>query len=94
MFSTPVRIGFSQDAPNSRTVLELVAGDQPGLLSRVGQVLRAQEVELQNAKIMTVGERAEDVFFITTHAGEPLPADHQDALRRALLIALDDSARP
>ncbi len=93
MFSTPVRIGFSQDAPNSRTVLELVAGDQPGLLSRVGQVLRAQEVELQNAKIMTVGERAEDVFFITTHAGEPLPTDQQDALRRALLIALDDSAR-
>jgi [protein-PII] uridylyltransferase len=93
MFSTPVRIGFSEDVTNSRTVLELVAGDQPGLLSRVGQVLRAQAVELQNAKIMTVGERAEDVFFVTTHAGEPLPAAQQDALRQALLTALDDTAQ-
>ncbi len=93
MFSTPVRISFSDDPANSRTVLELVAGDRPGLLYQVGQVLRSAEVELQNAKIMTVGERAEDVFFITTHAGKPLPAAAQDGLRTALLTALEDPGR-
>ena len=90
MFSTPVRISFSDDLTNSRTVLELVAGDRPGLLSQVGEVLRNQGVELENAKITTVGERAEDVFFITTHSGQPLPDTAQTILRDALLAVLED----
>ena len=90
MFSTPVQISFSDDRGNSRTVLELVAGDRPGLLYQVGQVLKVQDVELRDAKIMTVGERAEDVFFVTTPGGEPLDAAAQDALRTALIAALED----
>ena len=72
MFSTPLRIHFSHDAANQRTVLELVAGDRPGLLSRIGRVFHDLEIDLENAKITTVGERAEDVFFVS-HAGHPLP---------------------
>ena len=94
MFSTPVGISFSNDSANSRTVLELVAGDRPGLLSQVGQVLRTEGVDLQNAKIMTVGERAEDVFFITTQAGQPLAEEAQQALKQALLAALADPGQP
>ena len=42
-----------------------MAGDRPGLLCDVGKVLMQQHIELRKAKIMTVGERAEDVFYVT-----------------------------
>ena len=45
----------------------------------------------RNAKIMTVGERAEDVFFITTHTGQPLPDNQRAQLEQALLAALEDA---
>jgi [protein-PII] uridylyltransferase len=46
-------------------------------------------VELQAAKIMTVGERAEDVFYVTDFDGRPLDAGAADRLRESLTRALD-----
>ena len=46
-------------------VLSIIAGDRPGLLSRIARVLTAYDINLQTAKINTLGERAEDVFLIT-----------------------------
>ena len=66
MFSTAVQVSVSQDPVNNRTVLDLVAADRPGLLLQVGKLFEEQRVALHNAKIATLGERAEDVFFITT----------------------------
>ena len=53
-------------------MLELTAGDRPGLLCEVGQVLMQERIELHAAKIMTVGERAEDVFYVTDFENRPL----------------------
>ena len=50
-------------------MLELVAGDRPGLLCDVGKVLMEERVDLQAAKIMTIGERAEDVFYLARSRG-------------------------
>lgn len=72
MFSTPTLVSFARDAINQRTVMELTAGDRPGLLCRVGHVLQRHQVRVQTAKIMTVGERAEDVFYVTDDRGQPL----------------------
>ena len=72
MFSTPTQVNFSLDNRNNRTILELVAADRPGLLSEVGKVFKAERVAINGAKIMTVGERAEDVFYITGMDGLPL----------------------
>ena len=93
MFTTPTQITFSDDPRNGRTVLEITAGDRPGLLSQIGQALKACGLRLQNAKITTVGERAEDVFFITDAAHHPLdnPAARQ-RLRDALLARIGESA--
>ena len=38
--------------------------DRPGLLSRIARVLTAYDINLQTAKINTLGARAEDVFLI------------------------------
>ena len=46
-------------------VLSIIAGDRPGLLSRVARVLTAYDINLHTAKINTLGARAEDVFLVT-----------------------------
>ncbi len=76
--------------PHRRTILELVAADRPGLLCEIGKVLWSERVDLHGAKIMTVGERAEDVFYLTDENGAPLDSESSDAAcRRSLRQALD-----
>ena len=89
MFNTPTQIALSTDERNRRTVLELTAGDRPGLLCDIGQALLAEQALLQGAKIMTVGERAEDVFYVTDLAGKPLHETAAQALQSRLLETLD-----
>ncbi len=88
MFHTPTQIAISTDEPNARSVLELIAGDRPGLLCDVGKVLTAERILLQSARITTVGERAEDVFYITDLDGHALDEERaarlSDILRQAL----------
>jgi [protein-PII] uridylyltransferase len=89
MFNTPTQIQISVDERNRRSVLELTAGDRPGLLSDIGRVLMEQHLQLHDAKIMTVGERAEDVFYITDFEQRPLSAAAAQTLRENLMQALD-----
>jgi [protein-PII] uridylyltransferase len=91
MFSTPTQVNFSLDARNDRTILELIAADRPGLLSEVGKVFKAEHVAINGAKIMTVGERAEDVFYITDPDGRTLQPPACQRLQDALVKALDRS---
>jgi len=92
MFNTPTQIALNVDERNRRSVLELVAGDRPGLLCDVGKVLMQQGIELHAAKIMTVGERAEDVFYVTDLENRPLDAAKAQSLREKMKEALDRRA--
>jgi [protein-PII] uridylyltransferase len=91
MFSTPVQIAISKDPTNPRTIIELVAGDRPGLLFQIAKIFDQEGVALQNAKIMTIGERAEDVFFVTNTARQPLDSASADRLGKALREGLADA---
>jgi len=90
MFHTPTHILISVDERNRRSVLELTAGDRPGLLCEVGQVLMQERIELHAAKIMTVGERAEDVFYLTDFDNRPLSAAAAEQMKEHLVQALDE----
>jgi [protein-PII] uridylyltransferase len=96
MFLTPTQVNFSVDSRNERTILELIAADRPGLLSEVGKVFRAERVAINGAKIMTVGERAEDVFYITGADGGLLSEEACRRVQESLMQALHrrDAARP
>jgi len=89
MFSTPTQVNFSLDARNDRTIMELIAADRPGLLSEVGKVFKAEHVAINGAKIMTVGERAEDVFYITDSDGSILTDEACQRVQDSLVRALD-----
>ncbi len=87
-FRFPPRIEFGVTPDQRRTVLSLVASDRPGLLSDVAQVLRAQKINVHDARIATFGERAEDLFQVTDAEGQAIadPVRQQD-LREALHAA-------
>jgi len=89
MFSTPTQITFTEDPVRQDTILELIAGDRPGLLSEVGKVLLAERVDVVTARIMTIGERAEDVFHVTDDRGRLLTEDARARLQQNLIEALD-----
>jgi [protein-PII] uridylyltransferase len=89
MFNTPTQIAVSVDERNQRSVLELIAGDRPGLLCDVGKVLMEERIELHAAKIMTVGERAEDVLYVTDFDNRPLSEAAAERLKGRLTQALD-----
>jgi [protein-PII] uridylyltransferase len=93
MFSTEVRVSISQDPINRRTVLEMVTGDRPGLLLQLGNLFEEHAVVLHNAKITTLGERAEDVFFITTNENTPLDERRCEQLANAIETALSEPSK-
>jgi [protein-PII] uridylyltransferase len=76
-FHTATQITFSQDPRNHRTVMDLITADRPGLLSDVGRALMECNIYLQNAKISTIGERVEDVFFIVDSEEKPVTDETQ-----------------
>ena len=92
VFKTPTQIAISTDDRNARSVLELVAGDRPGLLCDVGKVLLEEDIDLGAAKIGTMGERAEDVFYVTDQARRPLDDATAERLRQRLLAVLNPTA--
>ena len=89
MFTTNTSVSFSQNKANGRTIMELVTADRPGLLSRVGQVFVEQGLDIENAKIMTIGERAEDVFYICDESGAMLDENAENQLRDEIVHKLD-----
>ncbi len=92
MFPTKTGVVFGDDTPDGRTVIELVAADRPGLLSKVGSTFMDQGVDIDTAKIMTIGERAEDVFYVTDELGQTLTAAARKELKAALIAALQSPA--
>ena len=47
--------------------LAIVATDRPGLLAEVANVFVQFNISIETAKVMTLGERVEDVFIISSN---------------------------
>lgn len=71
-FAMPTRTSLTNDIVSGYTLLEVTSPDRPGLLACIGRIFLQFDIQLQNAKIATLGERVEDIFFITNNQGQPL----------------------
>lgn len=89
LFKTRTQIAMSVDERNHRSVLEITAGDRPGLLCDIGKVLMDERIALHGAKIMTIGERAEDVFYLSDAKRGPLTDEDANLLISKLGAALE-----
>jgi [protein-PII] uridylyltransferase len=67
-FPITPEVTITPDERGLYKVLAVIAGDRPGLLSRVARCLVDYQINLHTAKINTLGDRAEDVFLINGEA--------------------------
>jgi [protein-PII] uridylyltransferase len=89
-FTIPTTVDFSQDDSGELTILEVTTADRPGLMARLGSVLSRYAVSIQGAKIQTLGERVEDIFFLADSAGGQLTdATLVAQLKNELIAELD-----
>ncbi|MBD3646681.1 MAG: [protein-PII] uridylyltransferase, partial [Pseudomonadales bacterium] len=71
-FKIKTEVTISNDVPNQKTILEVVTPDRPGLLAMIANIFVELGIILQSAKITTLGERVEDVFYIADRDNEPI----------------------
>ena len=63
---------MSNDPYTKRSLLEVIAPDRPGLLARMGQIFMDFDLILETAKILTEGEKVDDIFYLTDKNGQPI----------------------
>lgn len=88
LFKTQPSIEFETNPQQNHTVMSLYTHDRPGLVSAVAQVFLACDIQLINAKINTLGDQVEDVFFITTQDDGALSEEEEDELKSRLVESL------
>lgn len=91
-FELPTQISFHSEVRKQRTAIQIITLDRPGLLARVGAAFKYCGVVLHSAKIVTLGERAEDVFFVTNHEQQALSGEQQQQLEQWLRTFIDKPA--
>ncbi|NQZ26832.1 MAG: [protein-PII] uridylyltransferase [Colwellia sp.] len=79
-FKVPLRVNFIKIHVKNRTMIEIIALDRPGLLSNIGQVFQKEQINIHSAKITTFGEKADDVFTISTKEDDALTPEEQEDL--------------
>ena len=93
-FLMPTETHIHQDQDRNWTVLEVATPDRPGLLASLGEIFIAFDIALKAAKIQTLGERVEDVFFLTDSRGGQITDQTGLAdLQAAICDALDKGVR-
>jgi [protein-PII] uridylyltransferase len=67
-FPITPEVSIRPDERGSHYIMSLTAADRPGLLYAIATVLSRHHLNLQTAKIATLGERVEDTFLINGSA--------------------------
>jgi [protein-PII] uridylyltransferase len=81
------RITFDDASSLHSTLLEIVTQDRPGLLYEMGSAMAKQECNIEVALIDTEGQKAIDVFYLTSR-GKKLTEQIKEALRQDLQRSL------
>lgn len=90
LFNEPSIVSLSNPEGRSWTRLELSSANRPGLLAQVGLVFMRLNISLQKAKIQSMGDRVEDVFFITLNNGDRITNERLlQTLEQDMCSALD-----
>jgi [protein-PII] uridylyltransferase len=82
------RVDLVQSASDTSTVVEVRAGDRPGLLYRLGRSLALMGVDIRAARVVTLGAEAVDVFYLQDALGVSL----DDGAAREVVRLLTDAA--
>ena len=86
-FSFKPDVTLTNEVNQEYSILEIVSPDRPGLLSIIAEILLELDIELLSAKITTLGERVEDLFYITDSEGKPV---EDQSLAETLISRIED----
>ncbi len=98
-FEVPPSVMIDNRLSERSSVLELSGLDRPGLLYELTTELGKQNLNINSARIVTYGEKAVDVFYITDLTGSKITESARTNRLKAALLALlagpapDNSAR-
>ncbi len=93
-FAFAPEVNIFNDHGGQHTILELNAPDRPGLLARMGRIFLDFDISVQNARIVTLGERVDDVFILTDAQNQPLSDPDLCARLQAKIIKTLGPAAP
>lgn len=71
-FHVPARVDFDNEVTAGLTSVAITATDKSGALYRIARSFLDHNLSVHAAKIATLGEKLEDVFFISDEDGRPL----------------------
>lgn len=83
----PPFVRVEEDASECATVIEVWAPDRTGLLYSLTAVFLRFGINIEHAKVMTVGDDVVDTFYVVGENGLPLGASLFEELKDALLSA-------
>jgi [protein-PII] uridylyltransferase len=84
----PPSVAVIDDASAVATVIEVRAGDTPGLLYRVTAAIARSGADIANARVATLGAEAIDVFYLTDPAGSRLGAEEAGRVAEQIRASL------
>ncbi|AOA58449.1 [protein-PII] uridylyltransferase [Acinetobacter larvae] len=73
--------------------VEIATLDQPGLLAKIGGLFMMQGLDIHSARIATLGERAEDIFFVTKQHAQMMSDAEAQRFAEQLKAALDEASQ-
>ncbi len=89
-FNVPTEVSFSEDSSNNRTIITILSSDTTGLLQQISLAFVDCDIRVHNARISTMGEKAEDLFYITDKNNQPISDEkRQQNIREKLISYLD-----
>jgi [protein-PII] uridylyltransferase len=91
-FSIAPQVVIDNQAAEKSTVVEVTGLDRPGLLYDLTTVIGRLNLNIVSARIVTFGEKAVDVFYLTDLTGGKILQSSKQAELRARLLATFDSA--
>jgi [protein-PII] uridylyltransferase len=66
----PASVKFDNDSSPRSTLIEVIAGDRPGLLYDLSSALSRLALDVRTAKVSTMSDRCRDVFYVVEADGE------------------------
>jgi [protein-PII] uridylyltransferase len=86
-FDVPAQVSIDNELSNRYTVIEVSGRDRPGLLYAITDILSQLNLNIASAHIVTFGEKAADVFYVTDLTGAKITPNSRKAMIRQKLLA-------
>jgi [protein-PII] uridylyltransferase len=88
VFESDASVDFLKSRKKNKTLLSISSPNNPQLMEKICQIFQSLDLNIESAKINTIGEVVDNVFLLTNNAQKQLTTIEQGYLEDQLLQAL------